>query len=451
MRARALLCCLLLAIASPARAAPTVLAESRMVPDGTLTVGSTARLEVDVLVDTWFTAEPQLPPLELPGALVMPPSTEATHLTVQRDGRTLFGLRFSYLITPEEAREYQLPALTIQVSPGQADAPVAVATRPLSFLSRLPPGAPAGQRLLVAQSVSVEQHVKRSRPTLQVGDSLTLQLVIEARGAQAMLIPPPAFGEVDGLRRYLRTPQVTPLDNGRGAFTGGRRVDTVSYVVDRPGDFQLPAIELPWWDATANQLRQASVPAVTFKAVANASYQAPFSVAEDLRQLGRHTRLHIEQHWLLLLGSLLLGAAGLYWGYPWWARGRRAIGQWRQARQNAYLQSARWAWQQIPGQLRGTPARLDALYLWARRATGVRTLADLASKLSGPMAQRLLAFLNARFGSRAVGSAPSELMQALPELARECRARQEHAGVRYGLQPLNPRQGSRPVMEKTDR
>ncbi|UVE16048.1 BatD family protein [Pseudomonas sp. LS44] len=437
-----LLCCLcpLLGLA-----APKVLVESRIAPAGTVTVGSTVRLEVDVLVDTWFTDAPQLPNLDLPGAMVMPPSSEATHLTEQRQGEKLFGLRFSYLITPNQAQSYSIPALSIQVSPGQGSGPVTVQSQPLGFIARLPAGVPAGQQVLVAQGLRFDQQIVHSHEPLRVGDSLTRQLTIEADGAQAMLIPPPEFVEIDGLKRYVKTPQVVPLDNGRGAISGGRRVDVASYVVDQPGHYTLPAIELRWWDAAANQARTARVPAVEFEATANSAYQAPFSIAEDLQKLGQKARVRIARHWLLLVIALVVGALAFYWGKPWWRRGRAALRGWQARRQQTYLQSADYAWKQLPGQLNGKPAQLTALYLWARRSQGAQTLKNFATQLPIPLAQRLLVLLKSCYGrpERAT-EALQELQQSLPALRKEARKQQPHALARHGLVPLNPRQAPPP-------
>ncbi|MBM7061823.1 BatD family protein [Pseudomonas sp. UL073] len=425
-----------------ALAEPKVLVEGRLNPTGTAMVGSTVRLEVDLLVDTWFTAEPQLPILNLPGALVMPPSSEATHLTVQRDGETLFGLRFSYLITPNQAQEFQIPALTIQVNPGQGSGPVTVRSAPLSLLARLPEGVAPGQQLLVAQNLKFTQQLVRSQDALRVGDNLVRRLTIDADGAQAMLIPAPAFAEVDGLKRYVKTPQVLPLSDGRGGITGGRRVDEVSYVIDQAGHHELPAIELHWWDTASNRQRTSSVPAVEFDAVANTAYQAPFSIAEDLQKLGQHARVRIAQHWLLLAALVLIGGLAWYWGAPWWRRARQALQRRRAERQQAYLQSAEYAWRQIATQLNDQPAQLGAFYLWTRRSLGSQTLEGLVAKLPLSLGNRLLVFLRTQYGfNDRSPTALNDLQHALPELKEAVRQQQSPSLPRHGLAPLNPRQG----------
>ncbi|WP_410963904.1 hypothetical protein, partial [Salmonella sp. ZJHZ20_0162] len=84
------------------------------------------------------------------------------------------------------------------------------------------------------------------------------QLSIRALDAQALLIPAPEAAEIEGLKRYVQTPEIQPLDDGRGGVTGGLRNDTLTYVVSEPGNYTLPAIELKWWDQ-AGQQQTASV------------------------------------------------------------------------------------------------------------------------------------------------------------------------------------------------
>ncbi|RJG11074.1 hypothetical protein D3879_15520 [Pseudomonas cavernicola] len=432
------LCCLWPLLAS---AAPKVLVEARITPAGTAVVGSTLHLEVDVLVDTWFTAAPQLPPLQLSGALVTPPGGEAVHLTQVRDGETFFGLRYTYLITPTQAQPYSIPALSISVQAGQASAPLTVQSQPLSFISSQPAGVAPGQNLLVAQTVKLDQQVSRSANPLKVGDSITRQLTTEAVGAQAMLIPPPEFAEVKGLKRYLKTPQVSTLGNGRGDVSGGQRSDSVTYVVDQPGHYTLPAIELKWWDASANRIRTSTVPALEVEASANSAYQAPFSIADDLRQLGQQTRVRLSRHWLALAALLLFGGALLYWGRPVLLQGRRVLLAWRETRQQAYLSSATYAWQQVSGELNGQPPQLSALYLWAKRSQGAEGLQHLADDLTPTLKKQLLGFLESCYGAAPqLQNALQSLRQTLPALHRQVQQQRPQPAAKHGLAPLNPRQ-----------
>ncbi|WP_100933464.1 BatD family protein, partial [Pseudomonas plecoglossicida] len=303
-------------------AEPEVRVQARLVPATPIMTGATVSLEVDLLVDTWFTDAPVLPALQLAGAVVTPPSGEAQHLNQRLDGKAFFGLRYRYQITPTTAQRFSIPALAFVVQPGQASAALTVHSQPLSFEAK-GTASTAGEQRLVAQTLELTQSIEPSHSPLRAGDSITRRLHVVAPGAQAMLIPPPHFAQVDGLKRYVQTPSVTPLSDGRGGILGGQREDSVSYVANSAGHYRLPAIEVQWWDAATGEPHTASVPAVEVVAEAG-SYQAPFSLAEDLRALGQGTQVRIASHWLLLLVLLVLGAVA--WGGRRMGAGER--GQW---------------------------------------------------------------------------------------------------------------------------
>ncbi|BAN48436.1 BatD family protein [Metapseudomonas resinovorans] len=418
-------------------AEPEVRVQNRLVPADGVMVGGSLNMEVDLLVDTWFTAAPILPRLDLPGALVNAPGGEAQHLTQQQDGKTFFGLRFTYQITPQVAQRFEIPALEFQVQPGQASGPMKLKSQPLGFTAK--PLAGAGdEHRLVANSLDFTQEIQRSHDPLRVGDSITRRLEVEAEGAQAMLLPPPQFAEVEGLKRYVQTPKVQPISDGRGGITGGAREDSVTYVIDKPGEHSLPAIELKWWDATTGEAQTASVPAVQLTAE-QGTYQAPFSISQDLRDLGQKARVKIAGHWLLLCVLLVLVAVLAYFGRPWYRAALGRLRHWRLARQRARLDSAEHAWELARRQLAARPAQLGGLYLWVRRSTGDRTLSDFSRPLPDLIANRLLAFFKSRFGAEQADSqAVADLTEALPDVRRAVTARKQAVRTRHGLKPLNP-------------
>ncbi|SNR81604.1 BatD family protein [Pseudomonas segetis] len=417
---------------------PSVLVDSRLVPEAQVLVGGTINLEVDLLVDTWFTSAPQLPKLELPGAIVSAPSSEATHLTQRRQGKTFFGLRFTYRITPQQAQTFDIPALSIQLQPGQGSKPQTVQTQAQSFNAVQPVGASHDKHVLVAKEVTFTQNIVRSHDPLRVGDSISRQLNIRAIDAQALLIPAPEAAEIEGLKHYVQTPEIQPLDDGRGGITGGIRNDTLTYVVSEPGNYTLPAIELKWWNQ-AGQQQTASVPKVSFKAQGQSSYSGPFSISEDLRQLGRNTRVHIARHWLLLSGLTLFAVAMVYFGRPYWQRGWQSFLRKRAARRQAWLDSPDYAWQQLLARLNDQTLPLDELYRWLKRDTDENTFIGATEDLPSHLREQLLTFLNDRY---ALNPSPlagvSERKKVLSEIRKLLKQRRSPASVTGQLKPLNP-------------
>lgn len=445
---RILLTILWLCLSLPVLAAePDVRIQSRLVPADGVSVGGTLRLEVDLLVDTWFTAAPVLPPLSLAGAVVAPPSSEASHLTLQLDGKTFFGMRFTYRITPQVAQRFEIPALSFQLQPGQASGPVTLSSPTFSFDAKaLPHGGKTPQ--LVANAVRFTQEIQRSHQPLRVGDSLERRLRIEADGAQAMLLPVPDFAVVDGLKRYVQTPTVKALGDGRGTTTGGMREDVATYVVEQTGQYRLPAIQLTWWDANSGQSKVVTVPDIELTAQAS-SYQAPFSISEDLHALGQQARITLAGHWLMLTSAAALVVL-LVWLVRTRLRGLwRYVQQWRESRRLARLNSPAYALRLARTQLRQHPMELGGLYLWVRRRTGQLAISPLFQGSTESVTQPVLAFFRLIYGTDKQPPGQDAASQIVSVLDGAMAGPHGQTGQPHGLQPLNPGQGESAPLNQT--
>ena len=284
---------------------PQLLVQTRLVPGDAVVVGEPLQLQVDVLTDTWFTSAATLPELSISGTDILPPNAEAQHLTQTRDGQTFTGLRYTYRITPNLAQGFAIPPFTVRATPAQASHELSVQTPAMQLRASLPSGFSPGEPVLVASALRFSQTISPNAGPFKVGDSLSRTLTLQADNTPGLSLPTPAPGTLAGLSAYPKTPQVRNLDDGRGSFIGGQRIDRVSYRIEREGNFTLPAISVKWWDSVNRKVQVSQVPGFSFKATANSGDSPVFSITRDLEQLGQPTRLHIPGS-LLFLGSILL-------------------------------------------------------------------------------------------------------------------------------------------------
>ncbi|MNX60399.1 hypothetical protein D3C86_913030 [compost metagenome] len=436
--------CLLLALSAASAAAqtadpgPRLKVEARMASPGDLMVGATATLQIDVLTSTWFTQPPVLPALDIPGALVSGPSGQATIIRETIDGVAYNGLRFAYLLSPAAAGALRIPAIKVSAQVGQSASPLTAQTEPLEVRAAGPPGATTGH-VLAATSVQAAQEMQYSAQPPAVGDHVSRVITLQAQGAQAMLIPPPATPAVPGLKPYPSEPVLTQLSDSRGGFLGGQRVDRVDYVVERPGAYELPAIDIRWWSIATNKEEHLVLPAQRFEAKAGAAYQAPFSVEQDLRDMGRQVQVRIPGGWLALAAVAVAAALIAWLGAPWWRR----IGTWLQARRTArrqrWLASERHAALALRRELAHPNQRLDALYLWLRRSRRAVSLAQATDGLRPALRQAGAEALRECYGPR---PDPTQgfrtLRQTFPQWRRAF-LRAVAPVPPYRLLPLNPR------------
>lgn len=427
---------------------PQLRATARMATDTPLTVGGTATLQVDVLTSTWFTQPPELPPLNIPGAMVTGPTGDATLIRDTIDGVPYSGLRFAYLISPTTAGALQVPAMSIRAQVGQAKAPLSTQTQPLDVQASGPPAGEAGSgHLLAATAVQLTQQIQYSAQTPSVGDHISRVITVQAQGAQAMLIPPPASPDVPGLKAYRSEPVLTQLSDSRGGFLGGQRVDRIDYVVERAGAYALPDVELPWWNLTTNKADRAVLPEQRFEAKAGAAYQTPFSIQQDLRDLGRQVQVRIPGGWLLVAAGLIVVALAVWLGRPSWRR----ITGW--TRERALALRARWqasepyAARAMRRELAQPHGRLNALYHWLRLSRRSVSIADATASLSPDLHNGAAAAMRDCYGAT---PNPARGLQALRQTIPRWRKafRADVAQARQeDLLPLNPRKIDRPSGE----
>jgi hypothetical protein len=313
------LCWLLLLVTGPLWAVePQLRVQAQLVPGNDVVVGEQVQLQVDVLTDSWFTAAADLPPLQLPGARVQAPDGEAEHLNQVIEGKTFYGMRYRYRITPAVARTFEIPALTVQAQPGQATAPLSAQTAPLSLQATQPPGFDPGETVLVADGLRLTQTLT---PTpLKVGDTLTRTVTLQADNTPGLSLPPPGQAQVKGLRRYPQSPIISNLDDGRGHISGGQRIDRQVYRVEQAGHYQLPAISVKWWDSRNHRLQVTRVPGVSVEAQAASAYTPAFSIAEDLKQLGQHSRWQLSRHGLAWGTAVVVSVLAAYLVHGIWPR-----------------------------------------------------------------------------------------------------------------------------------
>lgn len=423
---------------------PQLRAAVTMETEPPLTVGGTATLHIEVLTSTWFTQPPELPTLTIPGAMVTGPTGDATLIRRTVDGVAYSGMRYAYQVNPTAAGVLRVPSLDIRAQVGQASAPLTARTDALEVQAAGPPGAgPSGAgpggNMLAATGLQLTQQVQFSAQPPAVGDHISRVITVQAQGAQAMLIPPPASADVPGLKAYAAEPVLTQLSDDRGRFLGGQRVDRIDYVVERPGAYALPEIEIRWWDLAAKQEARAVLPAQPFEARAGAAYQTPFSVQDDLRDLGRQVQVRIPGGWLAVAAGALAVALAFWLGRPWWRRASARLHAAVQSRRRRWQSSEAYAARALRRELARPDGRLDALYRWLRRGRHSATLREATAGLPSDLRQPAQDALGDCYGPAPDAARGFQtLRQATPRWRRTFHSANPPAPP-HGLLPLNPR------------
>ena len=330
-------------------------------------VGQKTTLRIDVLAPNYMTAPPELPDFQIRNAVTRP--LQNVNLSEQRDGTTYAGVRFEFAIYPQEPGGYAVADQQVRIRYA-ADPPTALEIEMLlpriSFEGFIPDAAAGLHPFLAANKLTIEQEVQRSSEHLKTGDAVTRTVILKADGAPAMLLPPQKFADIEGLALYPAQPSLEDKTEGRTDTLSSTRVDSAIYMLQRPGDYSLPAIDVRWWNLDSGKIETAHLDAIALQVAANPAQPGGSTIdVGSSRSIPTVLFDFVADHWLLTLLALA-ALAGLMWLTP---RAARAMtGRYHQRRQ-AYLQSEAWSFEQFrnAARHRGAKAAYFALLGWLQR------------------------------------------------------------------------------------
>jgi len=235
-------------------------------------VGQKATLLVTVLAPNYMPRPPNLPDFQVRNAVTRPLGT--VNQVDQREGVTYAGVRYEFAVFPQEPGLYavsdQKMTVTYANDPPQSRT-VSIALPRISFEAFIPDAAQDLDPFVAADGLTTTQEVKQSSQDLKVGDSLTRTLTIKADGTPAMLLPVTTFAKIDGLAVYPSQPTIQDNFDQRTSAVSAVRVDEATYILEKPGDFTLPAIEFAWWNVRDGKIEHARADAIVLHVAANKS------------------------------------------------------------------------------------------------------------------------------------------------------------------------------------
>ncbi|MBB3061480.1 BatD family protein [Microbulbifer rhizosphaerae] len=208
-------------------------------------------------------------PLQVPG-------THVEKLDEQRYERRIGGVahavyELTYALFPESSGELQIPALNYVAIAGRRD-PFSLFNRnsqrlrlrsqPQSIQVLPKPDSYSGAHWLPAASLGLVQSWSQDPETFKVGEPITRIITLRAEGLRAAQLPPLPKLDVEGLKTYPDQPQQDDQIGPNGIT--GSRIETTAIVATKPGDYQLPAITVTWWDTKSGRQRATQLPAFRF-------------------------------------------------------------------------------------------------------------------------------------------------------------------------------------------
>ena len=109
----------------------------------------------------------------------------------------------------------------------------------------------------------MRQSVEGALPNLKVGDAVIRTVTIEAEGIPAMLLPPLTLVAPTGIAVYPDPPSLQDRSDSRTDVLTATRIDRATFMLQQPGDYVLPAIDLAWWNLGDQTIQRARAGEVT--------------------------------------------------------------------------------------------------------------------------------------------------------------------------------------------
>ncbi|ACA15732.1 conserved hypothetical protein [Methylobacterium sp. 4-46] len=378
-----------------------------------IVVGQPVHLRVDVLFPGSMPRPPRVRVGDAPGAQVLRFETQGVTTNDEIGGQPYVGQQFEFVVFPRRGGAIEIPAAEVTLLDAAGDPAGTARGEARRLVVTVPPRLDASGPVIAAEQVDATQtwEPDPAQARLKPGGALVRAIRRSADGVPAMGMADLAFTAPEGVRIYVDPPRSEDRMN-RGAVTGSR-VDRVTYVFEKPGSYDLPAVVQPWWD-----LDEARARAVTLAGVRVAVAQAA-SATEPAPRRGRT--------WAWAAGALL-GIALLL--------GLALALRRRQGRDAGTTEATALSELRRVARSGDAPATYRALAIWlARLPSGVRRDARHDRRLA-PLAGELERTLFGEGGSWSA-DAGRQLRNVVPKVRRDL-AKEVIRAKRMDLPPLNP-------------
>ena len=310
-------CVLILAVWDPVLAAEDVVLRTAVSPED-VWVGQKAVLHVDVLAKDGWAQLRKVADADVNGAYLIRLESQGTRLNETIDGDGYTGQRYQFMLFAQRDGKITVPSIPVDVEirtwgVGGGTRTERMSLPSVEFGVRTPPGAEGIHGLISTGSLAADQSWDPETEDLKVGDAIKRTITLRGDDLSGMAFAPTPHDNIDDLGIYPGEPIVEDRF-ARGDLVG-TRIETVTYVFERAGNFELPSVELTWWDTDSEELRHIVLPGLKPRITGGSLTEAaPLQQAEQQQD---------KRLWLTSLMLILVVAVGLL------VFGGRAAAGWR--------------------------------------------------------------------------------------------------------------------------
>ena len=227
-------------------AAEAILLRTAVTPEE-VWVGQKVLLHVDVLAKNGWAQLKKVGDAEVDGAYLLRLETQGTRLSETIEGDSYTGQRYEFMLFAQRDGKLTVPPVPVDVEvktwgAGGGTRILRMWLPLVEFVTRTPPGAEGLSGLISTTDLTANQNWDPETESPMVGDALKRTISLRAKDVSGMAFAPMLHGKIENLGIYPGEPAVEDKF-ARGDLTG-TRVETVTYVFEHAGDFEIPDVDI---------------------------------------------------------------------------------------------------------------------------------------------------------------------------------------------------------------
>ena len=327
------------------------------------------KITITVYTPTWYTAPLDFDNIQIPNAFILSfDRTQPGMFTI--NNKQYAGLQFYFIAFPYHEGNFTVPSINIFAqTPPEGSAvskKVSIHTEAKHFTVKPIPENMKGENWLVAKNVSISEKWSKTLSNVKVGDIITRTITIDAQGTLPQFIPQLSKDSLDFASTYLQDASLVDQRNDYDA--NGRLTQSVVYLLEKEGDFTIPAIPITWWNPNSSKRYSRSAAAKKIHVETNSNLGILTTLKDSLQSSQivvaappkKTIKTFFGIAWYWFLAILLAVIVVLYELVRISVRAFKDY----QAKQNEYLKSESYAFKQFmhaPFDLREL---LNRMYRW---------------------------------------------------------------------------------------
>ena len=233
-------------------------------PEQNIIAKQQVKLIIEVASDKKFSSGARVGLFAIKDAIVLQREKFALNFIRQEDNKNWTVQQWTQVVHPQRDGQFVVPAIPVTLSiVGEKTKTIdgQVNTLPMTFEATIPNELEDKDSWIATTRYEVTSSFNKSIHTLKPGDALVRTIHLLADDMPAMMLPKVGVEDVDDIGIYQKPPQISDKVN-RGEYLA-ERIETLTYVFEKTGDYQLPAQSFYWWNLDSGMLETIELPATT--------------------------------------------------------------------------------------------------------------------------------------------------------------------------------------------